>query len=69
MERTPIESKDLTSVGYDETSKVLEVELKDGDVYHFARVPLKVHEKLMTIEDKKTYFERYVKNNYPHRKL
>ncbi|WP_413826111.1 MULTISPECIES: KTSC domain-containing protein [unclassified Methanobrevibacter] len=69
MERSPIESKDLCAVGYDENSKVLEVELKDGDVYHFARVPVKVHTKLMNVDDKETYFDRYVKNNYPHRKI
>lgn len=69
MKRTPIESDFLTAVGYDNTSKVLEVETNEGEVYHFARVPVKVHDKLMSIEDKETYFERYVKNNYPHRKL
>ena len=45
MEREPVESSALASVGYDRD--VLEVEFVNGSVYQYVGVPVWVYEALM----------------------
>jgi hypothetical protein len=39
MDRIPVESKHLVSVGYEPTSRVLHVEFHNGAVYEYKGVP------------------------------
>jgi hypothetical protein len=46
MERVPVSSSNLISVGYEPSSEILEVEFKGG-VYQYYNVPQFMHEELM----------------------
>lgn len=48
MNRTPVSSSNLKSVGYDESSKTLEVEFLNGTVYQYSGVPASVYQGLMS---------------------
>jgi hypothetical protein len=61
MERIPVQSSDLTSVGYDVDSQLLEVEFHSGAVYDYARVPASVHHGLMSAGSKGRYFNQFVR--------
>jgi hypothetical protein len=39
MERTPVQSSCVATVGYDPVTSVLEIEFKNGKVYRYQQVP------------------------------
>jgi hypothetical protein len=47
MERTPVDSSAVLSVGYDEFRQVLELEYVDSDVYQYFDVPKALHQALL----------------------
>jgi hypothetical protein len=47
VERLPVKSRILRSVGYDESTKTLEIEFTSGIVYQYFGVPQKVYTDLM----------------------
>jgi hypothetical protein len=70
MERIPVESSNLASVGYDPESAVLEVEFKSGGIYEYSGVPQSVYDGLINAESKGKYFHQYIKNTgYPYSKI
>jgi len=61
MDRIPVQSSNLVSVGYDPTSSTLEIEFHSGRVYQYFAVPLHIYEGLMSSASKGTYFDQYIK--------
>lgn len=68
MIRTPVDSSDLVSVGYDPTSLILEIEFKTG-VYQYDGVPTEVYQCLRGAASVGRYFHAFIKNGYPARKV
>ena len=48
MNRIPVTSSQLESIGYDHETEVLEVQFNGGSVYQYDGVPQKVYDTLMT---------------------
>jgi hypothetical protein len=70
MERQPVSSSVLASVGYDEASATLELEFADGGVYQYFGVPSHVHAGLMAADSLGAYFDAHVKKaGYQHAKI
>ena len=66
MNREPVQSSNLASVGYDISTSVLEVEFLNGSVYQYYGVPAQVHEGLMNAGSKGSYFYQNIRNGgYP----
>lgn len=68
MNRTPVQSSQIKSVGYDEADHVLEVEFVSGGVYQYRPsgrhpdgVPADVATGLLTADSVGTYFGQHVK--------
>ena len=68
MERQPVISSNIKSVGYDEDTETLEVEFKKGALYQYDSVPAEVHQSLMSAPSVGKYFSANVKK-YKCRKL
>lgn len=66
IERIPIESSSLVSVGYSDDERILEAEFKNGAVYRFFLVPVSVWTGLLEAESKGAYFNRRIRDHYPH---
>jgi hypothetical protein len=64
MDRTPVSSSNLSSVGYDEEDRVLEIEFNSGGVYQYYDVPPRIYEELMDASSHGSYFHREIKDNY-----
>ncbi len=65
MDRQPVDSSLIRSVGYDLTDSILEVELLEGGkVYRYFDVPYSVAEELMSAESKGAYFNEHVRDMY-----
>jgi hypothetical protein len=70
MERLPVESSLIRSVGYDLDSSILEVEFaEEGRTYEYYDVPLSVYQELMEAESKGSYFNDHVKDVYPFERV
>lgn len=70
MERIPVESANLASVGYDEQQRVLEIEFESGSIYAYEDVPREVYEELMEAGSKGRYFMQNVRDSgYRYRRV
>jgi len=65
MQRQPVASSNLRSVGYDRAQNILEIEFQGGRVYRYLGVPEDVHLALMGAGSKGTYFSTFIKDRYP----
>jgi KTSC domain len=64
MTRKAVTSSNLRSVGYDATTRTLEIEFKKS-VYQYADVPLEVYEALMAAPSHGSYFIQNIRDVYP----
>jgi hypothetical protein len=70
MERQPVASTSLASIGYDVSSSTLKVEFLHGGVYQYSGVPSEIHAGLMTADSHGKYFDVHVKKaGYPCEKI
>ena len=63
MERIPVKSSDLKSVGYDVESRTLEVEFVNKSVYQYSHVTRDVYEDLINAKSQGKFFAKFIKNN------
>jgi hypothetical protein len=64
VEREPVSSSSLVSVGYNPESETLEVEFKNSGIYEYYNVPQFMHERLMQAGSIGTFFNAEIKNSY-----
>ena len=69
MDRQPLISRALRSVGYSEQSSVLEIEFQNGTVYQFFDVPKAVHESLLAAPPKGRFFDAWIKPRFVFREI
>lgn len=69
MERVPVSSSNLRSIGYDPESQTLEIEFNSGGTYQYFGVPATEYEALMAAGSHGTYFQANIRNRYPYQKL
>lgn len=69
MERQPVNSSNLATVGYDPNAETLEVEFKNGLIYQYYNVPQVVFDELVSAPSPGTYFNINVKNRFATAKL
>ncbi|RJP47510.1 MAG: KTSC domain-containing protein [Desulfobacteraceae bacterium] len=68
MNRTPVQSSNVASVGYDSDSLTLEVEFTNGTVYQYFDVPTLEYENLIIAESVGSYLNQNIKYNYRYAK-
>jgi hypothetical protein len=61
MERTPVQSSSVSSVGYDRDSSTLEIEFLNGSIYQYFGVPESIFNGLMNAPSKGTFLDMFVK--------
>lgn len=67
--RSPVQSSNVISVGYDESSQTLEIEYNDGAVYQYYNVPATVHAGLMNAASVGKFIHQNIKNAYPFARI
>ena len=65
MDRKKVSSSLIRSVGYDERSRVLEVEFNDGRVNQYSGVSAEVHRRLISAPSIVSYFRDNVEEAFP----
>lgn len=61
MNRTPVLSSNLASVGYNLSIQLLEVEFLHGDIYQYSGVSSSIYSSLMAASSHGSYFDQNVK--------
>jgi hypothetical protein len=69
MDRIPVDSSNITSIGYDEDSSTLEIEFHSGAVYQYFDVSFGVYEGLMEASSKGQYLAQNIKGHYRYVKV
>ena len=70
MERIPVDSSNLASVGYDVASSTLEIEFNSGAIYQYSGGPENEYTGLMSASSKGSYFDQHIKKaGYPYTKV
>jgi uncharacterized protein len=69
MERRPVTSSSLVSVGYDADSEILQVEFHSGEVYEYSGVSQSAYDELLGADSIGGHFSAYVRHNYPYVRL
>ena len=64
MDREPVASTNIVSVGYDETSETLEVEFQGGGIYQYYNVGPAAFEEFMRAPSKGQHLNHYIKNAF-----
>ena len=68
MDRQPVNSSNLVSVGYDSSSGTLEVEFNDS-LYQYFDVPEAHYTGILGAESPGTYLNTHVKGSYQYQKM
>jgi YD repeat-containing protein len=69
MERKKVNSSSIRAVGYDERSRVLEVEFNDGRINQYTGVSPEVHRRLMSAPSIISYFRDNVEESFPAKRV
>lgn len=69
MDRESVSSSNLRSVGYDPTTRTMEVEFRNGSIYEYDDVPEHVYRDLMQASSKGSYFHESIRSSYRYRQL
>lgn len=69
MEREPVDSSSLSSLGYDARRHVLEVEFRNGGVYRYLDVPEDAWTELRAADSKGRYLNSEIKPRFRWRKV
>lgn len=69
MNRIPVDSSNLASIGYDESFLTLEIEFQGGRVYQYFDVPSHVFEGLMAAGSKGKFFHAQIKGHFRYARL
>lgn len=64
IQRLPVASSMINSVGYDPETQTLEVEFNNGRVYNYGGVPQSEFDNMMQAQSVGKYFAANIKNVY-----
>ena len=69
MNRIPVESSCVASIGYAAATRVLEVEFLSGAVYEYSDVAPEVFSRWMSADSKGTFFNAEICRSFAYRKV
>jgi len=69
MERKKVNSSGIRSVGYDANSQTLEVELSDGSIWQYSKVPSETQRRFMAAPSMISYYRDNIEEDYSRRRV
>src|SRR5687767_11076511 len=69
MQRIPVESSDVVSIGYDAAERHLEVEFQGGRVYRYRGVEPDMHAQFMKADSHGQFLFAYINGHYRYEKI
>lgn len=65
----PIKSSTIKGADYDDATKTLTIEFKNGGTYQYKDVPRTIHSELLFASSAGKYFHANIRNTYPGTKV
>lgn len=69
MNRTPVVSSNIASIGYDQNSSTLEIEFNNGTIYQYFDVSERVFEELKSASSVGGYLAANIKGIYRYSRV
>ena len=69
MDRKKVSSSSIRSVGYDERSRVLEVEFNDGRINQYSGVSPELHRRLVSAPSIVSYFRDNIEESFTAKRI
>jgi hypothetical protein len=69
MDRQPVSSSNIASIGYDANSETLEVEFLTTGIYQYYNFPQFMYERLLAADSVGTFFNAEIRNSYSCAKM
>lgn len=69
MQRIPVTSSNIRSIGYDPRLVILEVEFTSGDIYRYFNVPEHLYRELMKAPSKDWFLNEYIRYSCRYQKV
>jgi YD repeat-containing protein len=69
VQRKRVNSSKLRSVGYDEATRTLEIEMSDGQVFQYTGVYPEVHRRLMAAPNPTSFFDDKIAEEYTPKRV
>lgn len=69
MQRQPVSSSNIASVGYNPATETLEVEFHNGSVYHYFEVPQVIFDGLMSAPSHGVFLNANIKGQYRYEQV
>ncbi|MDN8598715.1 MULTISPECIES: KTSC domain-containing protein [Citrobacter] len=70
MHHHPVKSSRIASVGYDETSRTLEIRFHQTDaLLQYQDVPARIFHHFLSVVSKGRFYDGVIKGKFPERKL
>jgi KTSC domain len=64
MQREPVKSSSIASVGYERSTHRMEVQFTDGRIYRYQEVPYGIFEGFLEAYSKGRYYNEKVRDQY-----
>lgn len=69
MDRTPVASSNIASVGYEDSSQTLEIEFQSGAIYQYFDVPRVAFDGLIAAGSKGGFFHEQIRGVYRYARV
>ncbi|MEP0825705.1 MAG: KTSC domain-containing protein [Nitrososphaera sp.] len=69
MERQAVQSSNIRSIGYDATTRTLEIEFSSGGVYQYYSVDEAVYEQLISASSIGSFFHQHIRDKYQTQRI
>ena len=69
MYRTPVNSSNIRSIGYDPQLTTLEVEFTSGDIYQYFNVPEYLYQQFLNASSHGQFLNDNIRYNYRYQKV
>ncbi|MDP2324757.1 MAG: KTSC domain-containing protein [Gammaproteobacteria bacterium] len=69
MDRKKVNSSAVRSVGYDERSRVLEIEFNDGRINQYSGVSAELHRRLVSAPSIVSYFRDNIEESFAAKRV
>ena len=69
MQRKPVNSSNILSIGYDQKNKILEIEFKNNAVWHYSPVEFSVFDGLKNAMSVGKYFFAHIRGKYSESRI
>ena len=69
MDRIPVESSHIESVGYDTENARLEIAFTNGNLYEYYDVPQHIYDEFMSAESKGKYAHQNIYKHFTYQRI